>query len=92
MPWLGVLLSSLVGSAISRMLVGAGLAVATFAVLSPMVLSALNAAASSFSGIASATLQIMLISGLGSALTAIGSAMVARIAVEAAKVAVVKAS
>jgi hypothetical protein len=85
MPWLGALLASLLGTAISRMLVGAGLALVTFAAITPLVLSALNAGAQAFNNIGGAVLQMMLISGLGVALSAIGSAMLTRMAIDAAK-------
>lgn len=92
MPWLGALLASLLGTAVSRLLVGAGLGVATFASVTPLVLSALNSAASAMAGVGGAALQIALMSGLGEALSAIGSAMLTRLAIESAKIAITKSS
>lgn len=90
MPWLGALLANLLGSAVARMLTGAGLGLVTFAALTPLVLSAMNGAAQKFSGIASSVLQIMLMSGFGVAISAVGSAIVTRIAIEATRVAIKK--
>lgn len=92
MPWIAAMLTSLVGTAIARMLTGAGLALVTFAALTPLILSLLNAAAQNFSGIAQATAQIMLLSGMGEALSLIGSAMLTRVAIQAASVGVKKAA
>jgi len=72
------------------MLTGAGLGLVTFAALTPLVLSALNAAAQKFNGIPSSILQIMLMSGFGVALSAVGSGIVTRLAIEAARVAIKK--
>lgn len=90
MPWLGALLANLLGTAVARMLTGAGLGLVTFAALTPLVLSALNAAAQRFQGIGGKLLQIMLMCGLGVVLSMIGSAIVTRIAIEAARVAIKK--
>jgi len=54
------------------------------------VLSALNAAANRFNGIAASVLQIMLMCGIGTAISLIGSAIVTRIAIEATRVAIKK--
>lgn len=86
MPWLAALLASMLGSGVARLLTGAGLALTTFAALTPLVLSALNAGANAFQGIGGATLDIMLLSGLGIGLSAIGSAMLTRIAITAGRV------
>jgi len=90
MPWLGALLANLLGTAVARVLTGAGLALVTFASLTPLVLSALNAAANRFNGIAASVLQIMLMCGIGTAISLIGSAIVTRIAIEATRVAIKK--
>lgn len=90
MPWVAALLSSLLGTALSRVLVGAGLSLATFAALTPLVLSALNAFKNAMQGVTGAVLQIILISGLGVALSAIASALITRVAIDAAKVSVQK--
>lgn len=92
MPWLGALLASLLGTAVSRLLVGAGLGVVTFASITPLILSALNSAASAMTGIGGASLQIALMSGFGEALSAIGSGIMTRVAIESAKIAIQKSS
>lgn len=92
MPWLVTLLTSLLGSGLARVLTGAGLGLATFAALTPLVLSALNVGAQRFSGIASTVLNIMLLSGLGVGLSMVGSAIMTRVAIEAARVSLQKMS
>lgn len=92
MPWLGVLLANLVGSAVARMLTGAGLGLLTFAALTPVILTALNAVNTATSGLPSDMAAIMLKSGFGVAMSAIGSAILTRAAIEAAKVSVAKAA
>ncbi len=87
-----LILGNIVGTGIARLLTGAGLSLVTFAALTPLVLSMLNAGANAFSGIASATLNIMLLSGLGVALSAIGSGILTRVAIVAAAVGIKKAA
>ncbi|MCC5067069.1 DUF2523 domain-containing protein [Xanthomonas campestris] len=86
MPWLSTLLTQLVGSAIARMATGAGIGLVTLAALTPIVLSALNEAASKFGGITSAVANIMLLSGMGFGMSLIGSAILTRVAIEAGKI------
>lgn len=90
MPWVAALLTNLLGTAAARVLTGAGLGLATFAALTPLVLAALNAAATRFNGIASNVANVMLLSGFGLAVTMIGSAMLTRVAIDAGKVALTK--
>ena len=91
MPWLGFLLAILLGTSIARMLTGAGLAIVTFAGLTPLVLGALNAAASSFNNLAAPLAQVMLISGFGVAFSSIGSAIMVRVAIKSAAAGIKKA-
>jgi len=90
MPWLGALLVQLLGTAAARVLTGAGLALVTFASLTPLVLSALNAAAQATNGIPSTILQLILLSGIGEALTAMGSAVLTRVVINSAQLAIKK--
>lgn len=90
MPWLGTLLAGLLGTAGARILTGLGLGLATYAVMTPLVLSALNAARSLTSGITSSILQLMLLSGIGEAITMIGAAIMTRTAIDAGRVAIRK--
>lgn len=92
MPWIAGLLSSLLGTAAARVLTGAGLGLATFAALTPLVLSALGAVSTHFNGIASNVANVMLLSGFGLGVTMIGSAMLTRVAIDAGKVALTKTS
>lgn len=86
MPWLAALLTQLLGSAVARVATGAGIGLVTFAALTPIVLSAMNEISARMGGIESAVLNIMLLSGAGPALSMIGSAIVARVAIEAGKI------
>lgn len=92
MPWLAALLAQLLGSAVARVATGAGIGLVTFASLTPLVLSALNAMASRMQGIPSAMLNVILLSGAGVGITMIGSAIMTRVAIDAAKVGLKKAS
>lgn len=92
MQWLGILLANLVGSSVARLLTGAGLGLVTFAALTPLVLSALNAVNNAAAGIPSDLAAILLKSGIGVAMSAIGSAILTRMAIEAAKVSLAKAA
>lgn len=92
MPWLGSLLASLLGTSVARMLTGAGLAIVTFAGMTPLVLSALNHAADLLEGVGGSVLQIMLMCGAGEALSMLGSAIMTRVAIDAGKVALTKAA
>lgn len=90
MPWLGSLLAGLIGTAGARILTGLGLGLTTYAVLTPMVLLALNTAKAMTSGITSSILQIMLLSGIGEAITMIGAAIMTKTAIDAGRVAIRK--
>jgi len=82
------LMYSLIGYASSgflqRLLVGSGLTLLTAATLAPMVDSLLAAAVSSLSSLPAAALQLALLSGVGQAMNILGSALVARVALNAA--------
>lgn len=90
MPWLGALLAGLLGTAGARVLTGLGLGLVTYAAMTPVILSALNAVKSSTSGITSSVLQLMLLSGIGEAMSAIGAAMLTRAAIDAGRVALAR--
>lgn len=90
MPWLGALLASLLGTAGSRILTGLGLGLVTYAALTPLVLSALNAMRSMTGGMTSSVLQVVLLSGIGEALSMIGAAIMTRTAIDAGRVAIRK--
>ncbi|MBO9876523.1 DUF2523 family protein [Xanthomonas sp. D-99] len=86
MPWVARLLVQLFGSAVARVATGAGVGLFTMAALTPVILSALNQAATSFSGITSAVANIMLLSGMGVGMSIVGSAILTRVAIEAGKI------
>lgn len=69
------------GSFIARVLIGAGLVLLISEGLDAIVTSALNSAVSSLSGggLPAASFQLALLSGIGSALSIVGAAIVTRI-------------
>lgn len=82
----------LFGSALARVLTGAGLALGTYAVLEPLLNHALALVISSFGGLLPEMAAIIWIAGVGEAVAALSSAMTARMAVQAAMVFVGKSS
>ncbi|WP_127158975.1 DUF2523 family protein [Xanthomonas arboricola] len=85
------LLQSLFGDSIARMLSGAGLSVISYAAVTPVVLGALNLVASRMSGLPADAASLALMSGAGHAMTIIGSAIMARMAINSAGVGIGKA-
>jgi len=80
------------GSAVARMLAGAGLTVVVFAGVGTLVQSLLDDAATELGGLPGDILSIMYLGGVGIALSIVGSALLARVAlVFAANVAGLKA-
>jgi len=90
MPWLASFLTSLLGNSLARVLTGAGIGLVTGATLLPIVKSALNLIVSKFGGIPGDMANVILLSGFGEGLSLIGSAIVTRVGIDAAKVAVAK--
>lgn len=90
--WVSSFAAAFLGSAGSRVMTGAGLALATFTLLTPLVLAALNLAASHMSAVPAGMAALIIRSGLGITLSAIGSAMMTRVGIEAALVGIKKAS
>lgn len=82
---MGVLGWAMAG-AIPRLLVGAGLALGTYAVLTPILENALTSVASSFGGLASEITALLWMAGTGEAINIIAGALVARVAVQSASV------
>lgn len=83
---LGELLTGLLGGLLARVLIGAGMGVVTYGVVSTAITAALNAMISQFSGLPADMLNMLLLSGVGPGLSIIGSAMTARAAMRAASV------
>lgn len=92
MPFIWILLTSLVGSAGARILTGAGLGLVSFASLSAITSSALSAVSSMMGGVSGSLAQIIAMSGIGFAMSAIGSGMIARVAIDATRVALARAA
>lgn len=74
----------LLGSALARVLTGAGLTLITATWLSTQVTDALNSVAAQWSGLPADGLAFLAYSGIGTYLSIIGSALVARAAIVAA--------
>lgn len=72
--------------AIPRILLGAGLALGTYAILSPLLDSFLSSVASSFGGLSGSIASIVSIAGAGEAINILASALVARMAIQSARV------
>ena len=86
------LLQSLFGDSLARILSGAGLSVISYATIVPLVLGGLNLAVSHFNGIGADIASVALITGAGQGMSMIGSAIMARIAIQAAGVGIGKGS
>lgn len=85
---LGELLTGLLGGLLARVLIGAGMGVVTYGVLTTAVSGALSAMVAQFGGVPSDMLNLLLLSGVGQGLSIIGAAMTARAAMRAASVGV----
>lgn len=88
LKWLYLILANMLGTSLARVLSGAALSLVSFAGLAPLVLSMLNGAANAVGGVPANVLNLALLSGIGVALSAIGSAVMTRVAIKAAMVSV----
>lgn len=79
------------GSAVARILAGAGLALGTYATLEPLLQQFLTLVMSSFGGLLPEVAAIIWIAGVGEAVAALASAMVARMALQSAMIFIGKA-
>lgn len=79
------------GSAVARVLAGAGLALGTYATLEPLLQQFLSLVMSSFGGLLPEVAAIIWIAGVGEAVAALASAMVARMALQSAMIFIGKA-
>lgn len=86
------LLQSLFGDSLARILGGAGLSVISYAALVPVVLGALNLVSSHVAGLSADVASLALLSGIGEALSIVGSAIMARMAISAAGAGIGKAA
>ncbi len=86
------LLQSLFGDSLARILGGAGLSVISYAAMVPVILGALNLISSHVNGLAADVASLALLSGMGEAMSIIGSAIMARMAVVAAGAGIGKAA
>lgn len=83
---LRLLLAAMLGDSIARMLSGAGLALATGAVLVPVLSSALSELGGYMSGLPGGLLQVLALGGFGEALGIIGSALLTSVTIRSASV------
>lgn len=86
------LLQSLFGDALARILSGAGLSVISYAAITPVVLAALNLVATRINGLLADAASLALMSGTGEAMSIVGSAIMARMAINAAGAGIGKAA
>jgi len=87
---IGSLLQKTLGNSAARVLTGAGLSVASYGAITVAISTALAALTSSFSALPSAMLNIILLSGVGQAISIIGAAMLTRAAINSATVGLTK--
>ena len=90
--WLATLLKNLFGESIARALGGAGLSLATAALLLPAITTGLNLAASAVGGMTGNILNVALLFGFGEAMTIVGTAMLTRVALNSGKLGLKKAA
>lgn len=90
--WLATLLRNLLGDSVGRVLSGGGLALATGALMIPLLTTALSAVSSAFGGITGDILDVALMFGTGEGLSIIGSAMLTRVTINSAAVGLRKAA
>lgn len=76
------------GNLFANVLVGAGLGVVSYAGFTAAILTALAVVQSYFGGVAADMLNVMLMCGVGSALSMIGSALLVRAAIASAGIAI----
>jgi len=87
---IGSLLQKTLGNSAARVLTGAGLSVASYGAITVAISTALSALTSSFSALPSAMLNIILLAGVGQAISIIGAAMLTRAAINSATVGLTK--
>lgn len=78
----------LLGSAVSRLLVGAGLGIVSFAVLDSIITGFLNQAASSLSGLPQLTLSLLGLAGVSTGISIVGGALLTAAAIKSASIAI----
>lgn len=86
------LLAKLLGNSAARVLSGAGLSLASYAALSAAVLAALNGVAQGFANVSADIANLVLLFGVGEALSIVGAAMLTRVALQSATLGITRAS
>lgn len=87
---LGSLGRRLLGESGARMLAGAGISVASYAALAAALTAALSGATSTFSGVPSIAANLMMMCGVGEALSIIGAAMMTKAAMQSSALGLTK--
>lgn len=87
-----LLLASLLGDLVGRVLTGAGLALVTGAALIPIVTTAMDAAAAALGGMPGNMLAVANLGGIGEGLSIVGAAVITRVGIGAATVGLKKAA
>lgn len=85
-----LMLSSLLGSLGARVLTGAGISIASYALILPVIVTALTVADNAFTGLPSAIVQLLAMSGVGSAFSIIASALIAKTAMDSQQIGFLK--
>jgi len=86
------LLSKLLGNSAARVLSGAGLSLASYAALSTATLAALNAVSAAFSNVSADVANLVLLFGVGQAISIIGAAMLTRVALQSVTLGITRSS
>lgn len=84
-------LAKLLGNSGARVLSGAGLSLASYAALTTATTAALNGVASAFGNLSPDVLNLVLLFGVGQAVSIIGAAMLTRVALNSASFGITRA-
>lgn len=89
---LAALLAGLFGNSLARILTGAGLSLASYAALSTAISVMLNTLVASFSNLSTDLANMVLLMGVGQAISIIGAAMLTRAGLAAASLGLKRAA
>lgn len=86
------LLRKLIGNGGARLLTGMGISIASYAALAAATTAALAGVTSTFSGIGADVANLMMLCGVGQALSIVGAAMLTKAAVQSGSLGLTKTS
>lgn len=89
---LGALLAGLLGTSLAKILTGAGLSIASYAALSTAITVMLNSVVGSFANLSADLANMVLLMGVGEAISIIGAAMLTRAGLAAASLGLKRAA